>query len=349
MQTIPTFAYLIPVLFLFGFGPVVGLVASAIFALPPMVRSTLLGLQRVPGELRDAGDICGCTPLQRFWWVEVPTALPQLAVGLNQTTMAAFAMVIIAAIIGGFNDIGWEVLSHIRRAKFGESLLSGLVIALLAIVLDRITIAIAGSQRAPSSWPRLSARGFGLAVVAVGVAGLLLAPEVYHLRQWPEGWLFYPAEPLNAAATYVTVHLSTVLSAIKNGMLFYAILPIKIGLERVVTPFTWGFAMSPTVVAGYWTMLAAVVASTMWRSSIAAGTGVLIAGSVLFVGTTGMPWPALVAAVTLVAYQAGGWRIGLFAFLGQLFILLSGLWEQAMISVYLCGAAVAIASPLVFP
>lgn len=139
MQTVPAFAYLIPILFLFGFGPVVGLIASAIYAAPPMVRNTILGLRRVPPDIVESGIMSGCTPRQRFWQVEIPTALPQIMVGVNQTTMAALSMVIIAAIIGGFADIGWEVLSTMRKAQFGQSLLSGLVIALLAMVLDRIS------------------------------------------------------------------------------------------------------------------------------------------------------------------------------------------------------------------
>lgn len=150
MQTVPAFAYLIPLLLLFGFGPVVGLIASAIYATPPMVRNTMLGLDRVPAAISEAGLMSGCTRRQQFWQVEVPTALPQLLVGFNQTTMAALSMVIVAAIIGGFEDIGWEVLSSMRKAEFGQSILSGLVIALLAILIDRLTI---GFAREPATGP----------------------------------------------------------------------------------------------------------------------------------------------------------------------------------------------------
>ena len=91
MQTVPAFAYLIPLLLLFGFGPVVGLIASAIYATPPMVRNTMLGLDRVPSDISEAGLMSGCTRRQQFWQVEVPTAMPQLLVGFNQTTMAALS------------------------------------------------------------------------------------------------------------------------------------------------------------------------------------------------------------------------------------------------------------------
>lgn len=143
MQTVPAFAYLVPILFLFGFGPVVGVLASIIFAFPPMARNTIPGLDQVPPDIIESGIMGGCTPRQQFWQVEFPTALPKILVGVNQATMATLSMVIIAAIIGGFNDIGWEVLSTMRKAQFGESLLAGLVIALLAMVLDRLSSAAA--------------------------------------------------------------------------------------------------------------------------------------------------------------------------------------------------------------
>ncbi|MCH7778829.1 MAG: ABC transporter permease subunit, partial [Gemmatimonadetes bacterium] len=111
MQTVPAFAYLIPVLLLFGFGPVVGLVAAVIYACPPMVRGVSLGLQRVPVDIVESGMMSGCTDRQLLWLVRLPAAMPTIMIGVNQTIMCALSMVIIAAIIGGFGDIGWEVLS----------------------------------------------------------------------------------------------------------------------------------------------------------------------------------------------------------------------------------------------
>ena len=97
MQTVPTFAYLIPILLLFGFGPVVGVVASAIYACPPMVRNMILGLQKVPAEVLESGLMSGSTKRQLFWWVRVPSALPNIMIGVNQTTMAISAITIPAS------------------------------------------------------------------------------------------------------------------------------------------------------------------------------------------------------------------------------------------------------------
>ncbi|MEM6986389.1 MAG: ABC transporter permease subunit, partial [Pseudomonadota bacterium] len=137
MQTVPTFAYLTPILLLFGFGPVVGLIASAIYAAPPMARNVMLGLERVEPEIKEAAVMSGATRFQQLFQVEIPAATQQIMVGVNQCLMAALSMVIIAAVIGGFNDIGWEVLLTMRKAQFGQALLAGLVIVVFAIVIDR--------------------------------------------------------------------------------------------------------------------------------------------------------------------------------------------------------------------
>ena len=341
MQTIPTFAYLIPILLLFGFGPVVGLIASAVFAAPPMVRNTLLGLQRVPSEIREAGLICGCAPGQQFWWVDVPSAMPQLKLGINQTTMAGFAMIIISAIIGGFNDIGWEVLSNIRRANFGDSILSGLVIALLAMSLDRITLGLAG-QNGAAPVHRLNRRNFLLAAIGAVMLGVICSLIMTRLSITPQGRLMGLSDSINAGLAYVTSTYAVFLNGLKASLLYFAILPVKIGLERVVTPFSWGFALTPPVIAAYWTLVtAAALAAARYRSMMV-GTAIFVIGCFLYVGTTGMPWPAVVILVTACAYRCGGWPVAIFALVSQVFILLAGQWQQAMISVYLCASAVAL-------
>lgn len=129
LQTVPAFAYLIPILLLFGFGPVVGLIASLLYSFPPMVRNTILGLRGVSDEVIESGLMSGATRSQLFWQVRLPSAQRQILLGVNQATMASLSMVIVASIIGGTDDIGWEVLSTMRKALFGESLLAGIVIA----------------------------------------------------------------------------------------------------------------------------------------------------------------------------------------------------------------------------
>ncbi len=159
MQTVPTFAYLTPLLLLFGFGPVVGLIASAIYAAPPMARNVLLGLERVDNDIKEAAVMSGGTRLQQLFLVELPSAITQIMVGVNQCLMAALSMVIIAAVIGGFNDIGWEVLLTMRKAQFGQAFLAGLVIVVFAIVIDRMSGALARASSARTVATALSKPG----------------------------------------------------------------------------------------------------------------------------------------------------------------------------------------------
>lgn len=341
MQTVPTFAYLIPILLLFGFGPVVGLVASAIYACPPMVRNMTLGLQRVPSEVIESGTMSGATKRQLFWWVRIPTALPTIMVGVNQTTMCALSMVIIAAIIGSSADIGWEVLSTMRKAQFGQSLLAGIVIALIAMIMDRISRGFTDQQAllhdTGSFWHRH--RYLFIAIGAM-VFFTLLSYVIPALRNYPNDWVFYPAEPINSSLTHITANYPHVTDAIKKSTLFYFLLPVRIGLESSVRPMSWGFELTPVISWSY--AVGIVVLSALatrawgWRAAIAIG----LLGGVFYYGLSNTPWPAFILVVTLLAWQVGGWRVGSFSLLGMLFMLTTGVWPQAMLSVYLCGAAV---------
>ena len=188
MQTVPAFAYLIPVLLLFGFGPVVGLVAAVIYACPPMVRGVSLGLQRVPVDIVESGVMSGCTDRQLLWLVRLPAAMPTIMIGVNRTIMCALSMVIIAAIIGGFGDIGWEVLSTMRRAQFGQSLLAGLVIVLIAMIFDRISRGLTSHQRVSQArtgtlWQRHA--HLWVALIAIMVA-IVLARVLPGLHDYPD-------------------------------------------------------------------------------------------------------------------------------------------------------------------
>ncbi|MEA2780749.1 MAG: glycine betaine/proline transport system permease protein [Rhodospirillaceae bacterium] len=343
MQTMPAFAYLIPLLLLFGFGPVVGLIASAIYAIPPMVRNTLLGLQQVPSDIKESGVMSGCSRRQGFWNVEVPTAMPQILVGVNQTTMAVLSVVIIASIIGGFEDIGWEVLSSMRKAEFGQSLLSGLVIALLAMLIDRITIGFArNSARHRGSAARwFQGRVFFgtlMAGLALAILLRLFAPGGGDLL--PSGRGLIDAGILNRWVLALVRDYAGPIEAFKNTVLYFFMLPLRIGMIGAVTPFSWGFALTPAVIAGYVAallLLAGLLGARFgWRPAVA----VIVAGIFFFYGFVAFPWPAFMALVGLLAWRMAGWRITVFALLGLAFMLVTGLWIPLMQSTYLCGLAV---------
>ena len=136
MQTMPSFVYLIPVLILFGVSPVAGLIAVVIYAMPPVVRLTNLGIRLVPFEVVEASHAFGATYIQRLFGTLIPLALPNVFAGINQTIMMALAMVVIAALVGA-PGLGAEVLSAQGTVNLALGLQSGTAVALIAIVIDR--------------------------------------------------------------------------------------------------------------------------------------------------------------------------------------------------------------------
>lgn len=150
MQTMPAFVYLIPILMLFGLGKVPAVLATVVYALPPIIRLTSLGIRQVDESVMEAGRAFGATPLQLLLKVQVPLALPTIMAGLNQTIMMALAMVVIASMIGA-KGLGVEVLAGIGRLDVGRGLMGGIGIVIMAIILDRITQGFARSQQARTS------------------------------------------------------------------------------------------------------------------------------------------------------------------------------------------------------
>ena len=146
MQTIPSFVYLIPAIMFFGIGNVPGILATVIFAIPPMVRLTSLGIQQVDQEVVEAGHAFGCTPFQLLTKIQLPLAVPSIMTGVNQTVMMSLSMVVVAAMIGA-GGLGGKILYSIQRINLGIGLEAGLGILLIAIVLDRILQGITRKQQ----------------------------------------------------------------------------------------------------------------------------------------------------------------------------------------------------------
>ena len=138
MQTMPAFVYLIPVVMLLGIGKIPGVIAVVIYAIPPVIRLTNLGIRLVPHETLEAATAYGATPTQRLFGVQQPLAMPTIMAGINQTIMMALAMVVIASMIG-VKGLGQPVLKSITNQYFTLGLLNGLAIVALAIMFDRVS------------------------------------------------------------------------------------------------------------------------------------------------------------------------------------------------------------------
>ncbi|MEN8194945.1 MAG: ABC transporter permease subunit [Pseudomonadota bacterium] len=296
MQTVPIFAYLVPILFLFGFGPVAAMTATIIYAMPPMVRVTMLALRQVADEIVDFGRMVGCTRRQMTWKVLVPSAMPSLMVGVNQVIMLSLNMVIIASMIGA-GGLGFDVLSSLRRLQIGKGLEAGIAIVVLAIALDRLSQAFATRtpsphQERPESWVRSHPwLSFALVWIAVtGLAGLFLVP----VQAYPEAREITTAGFWDELVKYINVNFFDYLEGFKNFLLLNLMIPFKRFLLDV-------------------------------------------------------PWVVIVGLVALAGWRLGGRMLAALTFALSILIAITGQWEKAMITIYLCGISVLIASLIGIP
>jgi glycine betaine/proline transport system permease protein len=302
MQTVPVFAYLVPILFLFGFGPVAAMIATMIYAMPPMVRITILALHAVPEEIKEFGRMAGCSRRQMMWKVLVPAARPTLMVGVNQVIMLSLNMVIIASMIGA-GGLGHDVLASLRRLAIGQGLEAGIAITLLAIALDRLSQAF--SQTAPAgaheagTHEAAARRGvlgglvarhpYLIGALAVLLGATLLGLVVPVFRAYPEAGEVTTGPFWDALVRWININFFDQLEAVKTFLLLNLMIPFKRFLLQ-------------------------------------------------------LPWPAVVAMVALAGLQLGGWRLALLTALLVTFMAVTGNWEKAMITVYLCGISVVFAS-----
>ncbi len=299
MQTIPTFAYLIPMLLLFGSNPVSALLATGLFATPPMVRATVLGLNKVPQEIKDFADMAGCTKRQKLWRVLVPSAKPSLMIGVNQVIMLALNMVIISSMIGA-GGLGYDVLLALRALKIGQAMEAGLAIVLIAIVLDRLSQAFA--HRSPDAAPREGfwvRHGNLLIVLALLAFTTLAALAVPALDKLPEAMTVTTAPYWKAGVDWMTQNLFDTIETIRVFLLLYFLNPLRAFFEALP-----------------WAGVLLILAALGWRIG-GAGLAILVGLLGFFAAATGLWVPAmqtlyLAGASTLVAC-ALGIPIGLWA------------------------------------
>jgi glycine betaine/proline transport system permease protein len=230
-QATPQFAYLVPMLILFGNNPVSAMLATLIFAIPPMVRATVLALNQVPPEIRDFGQMVGCTKRQLLWRVLVPSARPLIMLGINQVIMMTLNMVIIASMIGA-GGLGFDVLVALRALKVGRAIEAGMAIVLLAIALDRLSQAAAMRLAAPhvaglKPWERYPHLILALIVLA---ATTMLSPAIPLLARLPDSATITTAPLWDAGIKWITVNFFDALEAARVWLLVHILIPVKAAL-----------------------------------------------------------------------------------------------------------------------
>jgi glycine betaine/proline transport system permease protein len=295
MQTIPAFAYIIPILFLFGFTPVTPLIATVAFAMPPMVRATTLALHRVPTEIQELGRMTGCTRHQMLWRILLPSAKPTLMVGVNQVIMLTLNMVIIASMVGA-DGLGYDVLFALRNQKIGVGLEAGLAITALAIALDRL------SQAAAAGKVELYRPGtafhhrhpYLLAGIAALIAATLLGRSIPFFAEVPSEMTVTTAPVWGELVKWINVNYFDYFEAVRTALLIYVLNPIKLNLLA-------------------------------------------------------LPWAGAVLIVAYAGWRLRDWKLALLCAVLIAFIAAVGLWDKAMIAVYLCAISALISCLIGIP
>jgi glycine betaine/proline transport system permease protein len=245
MQTVPVFSYLVPTLLFLGYGPSAALVATAIYAMPPMVHATTLGLRSVPVETIEYGEMAGATPRQIYWQIMLPSAVRYLGTGINQTIMASLNMVIIASMIGA-GGLGYLVLLALRRLDIGAALEAGMAIVVLAVILDRLSQA-AANNLANAHRMVVSRRSAWQLALGWLIASTSLALLVPILQDWPNAATISTAPYWNAMVSWINIHCFDVLDGIRS----FALIEIMNPLKAYLLSMPWVAIVTLVGLAGY--------------------------------------------------------------------------------------------------
>ncbi len=350
MQTMPAFVYLIPVLLFFGVARVPSIIATVIYALPPAIRLTSLGIRSVPDEALEAAAAFGSTDRQILRKVQLPLALPTIMVGVNQTIMMALSIVVIAALIGA-GGLGDVVLKSLRRLQVGAALEAGLAIVLLAVLLDRISDALSKIERHSS--PRF--RGFRLFT------------EAQRGQAWPErieAWLDSAYRGSGRLAAWFSDLLARITPRYRHWLQANRVWITALAGLAVLSVILWLAGVDDFPRALRLDISKPVNAFVRWMQvnlydigGSGIGTGPF--RDFLIVGVFQplqrflagrMPWTILAFVFTFFAWYAGGWLLALNVFLMTFLVGWIGMWPfamdtlgQALVAVLLC---IAIGVPL---
>lgn len=288
LQSMPPFAYLVPIVVLYGVGNVPAMIATALFAVPPVARCISLGLESVRQGVLEAGRMMGCTRWQLLWQVQLPAARSVLLVGLNQGIMQTLAMIVLAALIGA-SGLGSELLTSLQSLRLGEALEQGIAIVVIAVVLDRYSRAYALKQPVyvdPGlGWGRR--HPYVVLALAFLIVSMLLARVLPELALLTDKYSITSAPYWNAGIDWINLHLYEPVQVFRNFALMNILIPTRNFFQAI-------------------------------------------------------PWITFVALVALLGYRLGGGSVALIAGLLILFPAATGLWLQAMTTLYMIGTAAVV-------
>jgi glycine betaine/proline transport system permease protein len=275
MQTIPAPVYFIPIVLFFGIRRVPATIATVIYALPPAVRLTTLGIQGVPRQSVEASEMFGSTRRQTLFKVQLPMAMPSIMTGINQTIMMALGIVVVASLLGA-GGLGQEVLEGLQRRSTGEALAAGLAIVAIAIVLDRLSRSFAFADRT-----RPASRRYVIgSLTAVGMA--VAVGRIFGWVDFPAVWDVSLFEPVDDFVIWARDNLSFITRPVNDFVVAGLMIPTRDFLVGTVA----------------WPVLIFVTAYLCWRLK-GVGLAVFSAVSLLIIGLTGM-WQLSLGTLTQV-------------------------------------------------
>ncbi len=331
MQTMPAFVYLIPVLLFFGVARVPSVVATVIYALPPAIRLTNLGIRQVMPSAIEAARSFGSTRWQMLFKVELPLALPAIMTGVNQTIMMALGIVVIAALIGA-GGLGREVTLSLQRLKVGDATEAGQAIVILAIILDRLSDALSKYDFTGVDRRRRELKG-ALSVFQLPAKGLakvisLIAP------------LFGKKVSQESAQESLYDHTFLI-----SGILLIVSLTLadRLVIRSTGFPVAWNLRLDiPVDAVVRW------MRDNLYRiGGLPIGTGPLsdfitlqMMNPLRNLLVIVLPWPVIVLWTMALGHSAGGWRLALLSGAGLFSIGLLGMWELGMDTLSQCLVAI---------
>ena len=342
MQTMPTFVYLIPVMLLFGIGSTSAVFATMVYAAPPVIRLTNLGIRQVAAESVEAAKSYGSTSLQILFKVQLPLAKPSIMMGVNQTVMMALGMVIFVALIGA-SGLGKDIWLAMRRLQIGRAVEAGLAVVLLAIVLDRVGYALSRDDKAGDAHGtgagrpgRAAAAGRHAMAMRDRIASVLTMATAGAARLATGRDVTDALRPFFARNAVLVVGLAALVALV-------IVDSFTTGLGEIPSVLTFRFGKPVDVAVRWMNINLAFITDPLRWSIYVYGLGPM--KTFLF----WLPWPAFILGVVYVAWRAGGRPIALLAFVGLAFIAVVGMWTPTMITLSQVVVALVLAVVIAVP
>ncbi len=229
MQTMPVFAYLVPALMLFGYGPAAALIVTLIYAMPPMARVTKNALEQVNTEIVELGQMVGCSTIQMLYKVLLPSIKPRMMLGVNQVIMLTLNMVIIASMIGA-GGLGYDVWQSLKQLRIGQGFEAGIAITLVAIVLDRYSQKIASRKINYTHSEKTIFQKYKLVIVTLFVIIMtwLVGQKFSFLITLPENYTFSSGRFWDRIIDYININYHEYISLVRDFFFIYLLKPFKL-------------------------------------------------------------------------------------------------------------------------